>query len=1009
MTHSTPLNQAVSEILVEGPGVPFGATRYFIDCTMGRQLGGIHEGGVIGRLRGRIAALRLFLVAMQSLDGSNKSAANKSRRAYTVYHRANLVAMVRQHCFGMLNEASAAETKQMFVDLAADNPPKTAESTDYSLIPTDDFSEPSFSRSILGAVIQDGWNQLGQDSNIPSSVFIGHMHACLATMHAVYNRAIELGGRDVVAANLDLCAQLVPVDGDQKKAAHELLSFVNAAQSMGMGEWMFGHTLSNCEIGEWEELFGEWEIQANLAPGSMGAVAATGGWLDRLGVITPRTDPGSWFNGHQGPLEVDNALVFAEAHADAKSMMLKILKGALEDIATTCPGLDAFSHLGVDHANLRSFARSNTPLRVLLVGDSGTGKSAVGLSCAQETGRPAVGVVGGHGAMALVRNLSILQSQATMLGRPFLLIDPLDAHLNSEHKSVILQHLLSSHARGQMNTSEVWTLQGLKDIPASLLSGFDLVVHLRAMPLAQRERLAAQHFPEPLAKRVAQMSSCAGDVLAAAQWSQVSGSMQWNEIAARMHGIQEAGLLTRETNDDLPLQVYNIEGRREGFECVAGQEDAVARARKLIACLRDPQRFKALNATSPKGVLLVGGPGMGKTHLARAMAVEAGVPFLSADCAAMARNANTIGAVFAEARKLSPCILFLDELDAIGTEAKGVLGASPDPQRQGILNRLLMELDGMETLDGVLVIGATHRGELLDKALVRSGRLGWRITLARPDTKSRRTIWAHYAARSQCADTIDWDRIARISSGMTPADVAQAFNAAAIDAVEAGVDRIGSKHLVDAIDEVLWKGSAAEVYLLEEEIWRTSVHEAGHALMAWCSGTEIERVSVRPRSSVLGYVRMLGQDGKISKSREDMMAEIATSFGGLCAEEVALGHASNGAGSDLEKIRATIAHCIREEGMHARFPAGVSESVSMQMLRQVERVEEEILTGLRASTRQWLDEHRQALEAFATLLMQQREMDGPEVEAALSTLLPDSRGKRRSIESLAAYQWGATV
>lgn len=1004
---TTPLNRAVEALIVNGHGTAFGATLAYIHLTLGRGAGGLHESGAIARLRGRISVLNLFIVAVKSWEGANNAKSDNHGRNYSVYSRANLMSLVRKHCFGLLDEPLASELRGLLAGLAEEIPPTSKSSRDFSALDLDDFAEPLMAESGEAILIEQAWKALASDGNIASDIFLRAMEACLGTMQSVYARAIEIGGHDAIARNLDLCSQTMPVDPAQMHAAHELLSFVNAAETMGMNTWRFGYDLSQCDIGGWEELFSEWEQQARLQPGSMAAVLAPGGWLERMGVVSQRLDVESWLSSERGPITTEDARVFVEEHADARALMLKMLHGAYESIEATGLGLDAFSHLGVDQANARSFAQSATPLRMLLVGETGSGKTALARACAKAAGKQAFGVACTGGADTLVRNLDILQNQANMLGNPLFIIDPLDAHASQENRGAALQHLLSPHARGRMKASEVWTLQSLKDIPTSLLSGFDLIIHLRAMPLAQREKLAARYFPEAIAKRVAQMSSNAGDVLAAAEWARISNSMDWSEISARMHGIQQAHMRVREQNDELPLQSYNTEGRREGFECVAGQEEAVARARKLIGCLRDPDRFKALNAASPKGVLLTGGPGMGKTYLARAMAVEAGVPFLTADCAAMARNANTIAAVFAEARKLAPCILFLDELDAIGTTAQGAFGASPDPERQGILNRLLMELDGVESLDGVLVIGATHRASLLDNALVRSGRLGWQIPLRAPDTQNRKKIWLHYAARSQCADTIDWDRVARISSGMTPADIAQAFNTAAMEAVEEDADRIGMKHLVVAVDETLWKSAASEVYLLEDEIWRTCVHEAGHALMAWHSGTEIERVSVRPRSAALGYVRMLSQDGKVSQTRDDMMAKIATSFGGLCAEEVVLGSASSGAESDLDSIRSTIAHCVRNEGMHSRFPAGLGDNASAHLIHQAERIEGQILSSMRNSTRDWLDAHRDALERFAQLLMQQREMEGPQIETVLSELLPEARGKRLAIEAVAAHQWGA--
>jgi cell division protease FtsH len=476
--------------------------------------------------------------------------------------------------------------------------------------------------------------------------------------------------------------------------------------------------------------------------------------------------------------------------------------------------------------------------------------------------------------------------------------------------------------------------------------------------------------------------------VALARWTKATGTTSWTAMAARLGGIQQAELANKESMGLLPLSIHAPKPGHPGFADVVGQDSGVKRALKVISVLRVPDKYKKMGAAPPKGVLLTGGPGCGKTHLARAMAGEAGVSLLLADCAAMARKPELISAVFTEARRQAPCLLFLDELDAIGTVAKGAMGGSPDPDRQAILNRLLTELDGFEGMDGVMVIGATHRSELLDAALIRAGRLGIHISLNAATRVERVAIWKHYAKHVNVADAVNWERIARISSGMTPADIAQAMNVAAMSAVEDGSDRVGTAHLVAAVDEALWGGSEHEIPMQEQERWATAVHEAGHALLAWRCGQEIDRASIRPTHTALGWVRTIKEEGKYSDSQGDVLGAITMVFGGLAAETVVFGQHGSGVSEDLTTARAMVRRAIRRLGMSpdapAGFPHGVLEPIASDAWTQrVELLETELLRTLRAQAVAWLTQERELLEHLAQALLTAGELEGEEIQALI--------------------------
>jgi cell division protease FtsH len=673
---------------------------------------------------------------------------------------------------------------------------------------------------------------------------------------------------------------------------------------------------------------------------------------------------------------------------------------ALDD-ALACA---AFEFLGQDWVNLQALVKASHPLRALVVGEGACGKTSLVKALAAAAGKrlfetempPShthwfkMNLLGGQQALARAKPaVLLLEGAETVLCKT-----------SSPVEEDIASFLMAGQSREALTSPEIWTIKSLKNVDPAVLSAFDLVVRVGAMPLVQRIALAAQHFEDGLAQQVAQACSTPGEIVALAEWKRSTGLSDWASLSSRLASVQQAVVSTKESAGELPVTIHPPQPGHPGFSDVVGQDNIVRQARRAIAGLRDPAGFKKLGGKVPKGILLKGGPGMGKTHLARAMAAEAGVPLLLADSAAMARSPQLIAAVFAEARRQSPCLLFLDELDAIGTAARGVMGASPDPARQAILNRLLTELSGFTELEGVLVVGATHRSELLDPALIRSGRLGLHLLLEEPTRKAREDIWQHYAKRVACADVINWERLGRISAGMTPADIAQAVDQAVLNAFGDQCDRVGYKHFVEAVDQVLWSGDELELPMVEEERWRTAVHEAGHALLAWHAGQDIERVSIRPRGVALGFVRTLQEEGRYGLAPENIVGQLAMVFGGLAAETVVFGNHTTGVGSDLASARRLARIAVRVAGMEEALPAGVpgpmEQTMSQHLLKECEALEQTMLAKLRKSAVDWLRENQEVLVEFAKRLEEQREMDGEEVQAWLDGRL------KRTVEGGAA-------
>lgn len=672
-----------------------------------------------------------------------------------------------------------------------------------------------------------------------------------------------------------------------------------------------------------------------------------------------------------------------------------------------------FQYLGHDLTNLLALVQSTEPLRALIVGTKGSGKTAL-LRTLAHVAHKAISVpsfgslkwdsysIGAAHKVALrQKGLVVIDNARTVLTKS-----------TETTPNVMMDRLLDGQLRTDMNGPELWSVSSTDGIDPEILSHFDLIVNISSMPLPQRIDLTKEHFTdEELISRVAQSCSSPGQILDLVRWHKVTGQSDWMSLSSRIAGVQRAIVESKENEGALPLSIHHPTPLSEGFSAVVGQDNIVGQAKRAIAGLKDPMRFQKLGGKVPKGILLKGGPGMGKTHLARAMAQEAGVPLLLADSAAMAQTPELISKVFAEARRQSPCLLFLDELDAIGSKADGALGASPDPKRQAILNRVLMELDGFNQLDGVLVIGATHRSELLDSALVRSGRLGLHMHLENPTTRAREELWRFYMKTITVGD-INWTRLSKISSGMSPADIAQASNQAVMLAFADDSDQVETKHIVEAIDATLWGGSPSDIPIVADELHRVAVHEAGHALIAWRNGEEIERISVRPRSNSLGFVRTLPEEGRYGLNSSNVANHLALFFGGLAAETTIFGSHASGVSSDLQQCRRIARMAVRVEGMDTQLPAGVSGGYfeaahSNDVIRHAEEIENKLLTTMRDETIKWMNSQKHILELFSQHILHEREIDGDEARSWLtqhSSIAPTNVHSHVGLMA-AAQQW----
>jgi len=368
-------------------------------------------------------------------------------------------------------------------------------------------------------------------------------------------------------------------------------------------------------------------------------------------------------------------------------------------------------------------------------------------------------------------------------------------------------------------------------------------------------------------------------------------------------------------------KLLNESSKKVTFSEVAGMDEAKVEVQEIIEILKDPQKFQKLGGKIPKGVLLVGPPGTGKTLLARAIAGEAGVPFLSISGSDFVEMFVGVGAsrvrdLFEQGKKNAPCIIFIDEIDAVGRHRGAGLGGGHD-EREQTLNQLLVEMDGFESNDGVILVAATNRPDVLDPALLRPGRFDRMVVLPRPDLNGRIGVLKVHTKKIKLAPHVDIESIARGTPGLSGAELANLVNEAALLAGRMGKTQVETDDFERAKDKILMGLERKSMLISDEEKKNTAYHEAGHTLVArLIPGTDpVHKVSIIPRGMALGVTLQLPTADRYSYDREHLLNNIAILLGGRAAEELALKHMTTGAGNDLERATTLARKMVCEWGM----------------------------------------------------------------------------------------------
>jgi cell division protease FtsH len=454
-------------------------------------------------------------------------------------------------------------------------------------------------------------------------------------------------------------------------------------------------------------------------------------------------------------------------------------------------------------------------------------------------------------------------------------------------------------------------------------------------------------------------------------------------------------------------KVLTKEHHRVTFEHVAGIDEAKGELEEIISFLRDPKRFTKLGGRIPKGVLLIGAPGTGKTLLARAIAGEADVPFFTISGSDFVEMFVGVGAsrvrdLFLQGKRNAPCIIFIDEIDAVGRHRGAGLGGGHD-EREQTLNQLLVEMDGFESNDGVILIAATNRPDVLDPALLRPGRFDRQVVVPVPDVKGREQILGVHARRTALADGVDLSVLARGTPGFTGADLENLVNEAALLAARLGKDKVEMIDFDQAKDKVMMGVERKSMIIPYEERRNTAYHEAGHTLVArMIPGTDpIHKVTIIPRGRALGITQQLPIDEKHTYHKQYLLNNITVMMGGRAAEKLILDHLTTGAGNDIERSTDIARKMVCEWGMSDKIgplACGQKEEqiflgrefarhrdYSEETARLIDDEVREIVTQSYERAKNILNGNMAALHRLANALLEKEVLDGDQIDQIIKS------------------------
>ena len=679
----------------------------------------------------------------------------------------------------------------------------------------------------------------------------------------------------------------------------------------------------------------------------------------------------------------DKFTLLLKANFDCKQSLIDTIISIEKDFETKL-ALSDYSHLNPELTSIiSSLKNSEEPLDILFWGTPGTGKTELAKVIAKECGLDLCNITkcdpeeqDSFYKNQRTRQLMTAKNFSTILKNYVILVDEAESILTQRET----KHLITEQLENK-KVHTIWVVNHIENIDTAYLRRFDYIQEIKGMPFTQRKNLSLKLLNgkyNDLAYKIAQAMHTPAEIVSAVSWCHKSNQYTWDSIQLKMSAYQKVlSKAEKVKHQDFAIEIIPPEQNKDkGLQNFAGYEYLHEKANEIKDLFNNPEKYQKIGGKVPKGILLAGGPGVGKTLFAKCLANEISIPIIKADCSALASNIGAIAELFEQARSHAPCMIFLDEIDVIASNVMDKNGANTEKQK--ILNQLLIQMDGFDPLEGVMVLGATHRDYLLDEAVRRSGRFGDTIYIRSPSFLDRKRIWEFYGQTVLLDKNINYEILSNLSSTMSAADISQCVNMAAMLAASRNQEFITQIDLEQACNKLFWGTDAQGMPITKKEQWKTAIHEAGHALIALHNKQGVKRATVRPHLHFLGAVDLDKPEGTYSMSLQQIKQNTEIFFGGMLAEQIVFGYHANGVISDLAKASSFVMDALLSYGMGQTLGSVVVTSNTPQMsegrIMALEKEHKKILDDAQASAESWLKDNRELLVNLASLLIKKRSL-----------------------------------
>lgn len=675
---------------------------------------------------------------------------------------------------------------------------------------------------------------------------------------------------------------------------------------------------------------------------------------------------------------------YCRAMTDEEVLSMKFEGFQVSDLDNALP-LSSFSYLGADLENLKKMLLNKSRNDVLIWGNPGYGKTEVVRSLVKETNNKLLDL------NEIIENESIADHNSRlkkMIEFKYLVKQSQDfVLLVDEAEDIIHDKQFKNWVNSNIGKHDIttfWILNDIKDIHPSYLRRFDYIMEINHMCFDKRLELAKDFLGnndiDNLSYKISQAIHTPAEIISAINWAKNTNDYSWNNISHKINGYQKLISKSNSTeNGNFEIKVIQP-SQSLTIDDFAGYQYIKDEAQEFLDIFKNPEKYKHLNAKIPKGVLFAGSPGVGKTLFAKCLSSYVNTNLITANSSELAANPKLIKTVFDKAKSIAPCIVFLDEIDVLGSNVVNPDG-SIDTKKQEILNQLLIEMDGFEKYSGILVLGATHRSNLLDASLRRSGRFGKTIFFREPSKDDRQEIYKHYVKGIVAEKNIDYQFLARISGGFTSADIAEAVNEAALIAARKNHKKVTQEDLIKATDKIYFGTTMNGFPMTEVEKFRTAVHESGHALVSVLCGKTVQRATIKPHENFLGMVQTEAVEGDYGWSMASIKDQIKILLAGMIAEKVVLGNFKSGNSSDLNYANNILNVAFEKYGMSDTLSVFSPNSHrSNGLLSKIEKEKCEILNEAFTFVEKWLKDNKIHLLNFAKLLLQDRYLDVEQIQ-----------------------------